>query len=143
MYNQIIILGIIVSIIFTELTQISPAGFIVPSYIVLCLSSPTRIVYTLAVALVTFLICKALGQVVILYGRRRFALMILMAFFVDYILQWIVKTPTPSLIGVLIPGIIANEFEKQGVVKSLCGLTICVALTSAVLMFSGSYVFRL
>ena len=43
MYNQIILLGVVVSMIFTEITGLS-AGLIVPGYLVLALHSPGRIV---------------------------------------------------------------------------------------------------
>ena len=46
MYNQIILLGVVVSMIFTEITGLS-AGLIVPGYLVLALHSPGRIVTTL------------------------------------------------------------------------------------------------
>ena len=49
MYNQIILLGVMVSMIFTELTGLS-AGLIVPGYLVLALHSPGRIVCTLLLA---------------------------------------------------------------------------------------------
>ena len=39
MYNQIILLGVVVSMIFTEITGLS-AGLIVPGYLVLALHSP-------------------------------------------------------------------------------------------------------
>ena len=49
MYNQIILLGVVVSMIFTEITGLS-AGLIVPGYLVLALHSPGRIVTTLIMA---------------------------------------------------------------------------------------------
>ena len=52
MYNQIILLGVVVSMIFTEITGLS-AGLIVPGYLVLALHSPGRIVTTLIMASVS------------------------------------------------------------------------------------------
>ena len=49
MYNQIILLGVVVSMIFTEITGLS-AGLIVPGYLVLALHSPGRIFTTLIMA---------------------------------------------------------------------------------------------
>ena len=42
MYDGIILLGVLVSLAFTELTGLS-AGLIVPGYLVLCFESPQRI----------------------------------------------------------------------------------------------------
>lgn len=135
MYNKIVVLGIMASILFTELTGLSPAGIIVPGYIVLSLRTPRRIVYTIIVALLAWAISRVLSNFVIIYGRRRFAMMILIAFFIDLILGYIIKDfGIPSMIGILVPGIMASEFEKQGVFKSLFSLGIVVGILSLVLI---------
>lgn len=135
MYNEIIVLGIMASILFTELTGLSPAGIIVPGYIVLSLRTPQRVVYTIIVALFAWAISRILSNFVILYGRRRFAMMILIAFFIDLSLGYIMKDfGIPSMIGILVPGIMASEFEKQGVFKSLFSLGIVVGIISLVLI---------
>ena len=72
MYHEIVLIGVAVSLLFTELTGFSPAGLIVPGYIVLCLQTPVRIVYTLVIALLAWGGGKLLGNFMILYGRRRF-----------------------------------------------------------------------
>ena len=43
MYSQIILAGVLVSLLFTELTGLS-AGLIVPGYLALSLHSPLRLV---------------------------------------------------------------------------------------------------
>ena len=135
MYNKIVVLGIMASILFTELTGLSPAGIIVPGYIVLSLRTPRRIVYTIIVALLAWAISRVLSNFVIIYGRRRFAMMILIAFFIDLTLGYTIKDfGIPSMIGILVPGIMASEFEKQGVFKSLFSLGIVVGILSLVLI---------
>ena len=115
MYHEIVLIGVAVSLLFTELTGFSPAGLIVPGYIVLCLQTPVRIVYTLVIALLAWGGGKLLGNFMILYGRRRFAVMILLAFTIDLIIASSEILPyDPGIIGVLVPGIIANELERQG-----------------------------
>lgn len=138
MYNEIVILGIAVSALFSEVTKLSPAGLIVPGYIVLYLRTPERIAYTLLIALATCLLSRLLGCVVILYGRRRFAVMILIAFAINLaVVKLGVFGGVPSLIGVLVPGIIATEFEKQGIARSLCSLTAATAIIALVLLCCG------
>lgn len=144
MYNEVVILGVIVSILFSEMTKLSPAGLIVPGYIALCLRTPERIVYTLAVALLACGCARLLGNVVILYGRRRFAVMILLAFALDLAVQHLGFLPqAPSLIGILVPGIIALEFDRQGVLRSLCSLGVVVGLISLILLCCGVSVLQL
>ena len=137
MYHEIVLIGVAVSLLFTELTGFSPAGLIVPGYIVLCLQTPVRIVYTLVIALLAWGGGKLLGNFMILYGRRRFAVMILLAFTIDLILPY-----DPGIIGVLVPGIIANELERQGAVKSLMSLAVVVGILALIMMGMGMQVFR-
>ena len=85
MYNQIILLGVVVSMIFTEITGLS-AGLIVPGYLVLALHSPGRIFTTLIMASVSVLLCRLASQWLILFGRRRFAFLILLTFVLNCVL---------------------------------------------------------
>lgn len=138
MYNQIIVLGVVVSIIFTELTGLSPAGIIVPGYIALCLRTPERVIYTIVVALLAWGTSKVLNNFIILYGRRRFAIMIILSFSIDFSLGFIINgLPMPSLIGILVPGIMASEFEKQGVFRSLFSLGITVGIIGLIMTIFG------
>ena len=135
MYHEIVLIGVAVSLLFTELTGFSPAGLIVPGYIVLCLQTPVRIVYTLVIALLAWGGGKLLG--------RRFAVMILLAFTIDLIIASSEILPyDPGIIGVLVPGIIANELERQGAVKSLMSLAVVVGILALIMMGMGMQVFR-
>lgn len=142
MYHEIVLAGVAISLIFSELTGLSPAGLVVPGYIALCLQSPQRIIYTLGVAFVVLGIAKVLSYFVILYGRRRFAVMVLLSFAVDFLIGLLGILPTdPGMIGVLIPGIIAGEMEKQGVFKSLLSLAVVVGILALLMMWQGIRVF--
>ena len=72
MYDQTILLGVIISLIYTEITGLS-AGLIISGYLVLNLQNPGRIVCTLVVALAAMGLCRLLARGLILYGRRWFA----------------------------------------------------------------------
>ena len=85
---------------------------------------------------------RALLQHVV-YGRRRFAVMILLAFTIDLIIASSEILPyDPGIIGVLVPGIIANELERQGAVKSLMSLAVVVGILALIMMGMGMQVFR-
>ena len=117
MYYEIVLAGVAISLLFVELTGLSPAGLIVPGYLALCLQTPWRIVYTLAVAVAAWGIAKLLGNVMILYGRRRFAVMVLLSFAIDLAVTSLgLLAYDPGMIGVLVPGIMAQELERQGYV---------------------------
>ena len=63
--SEILLLGIIVSIIFYELTDISPGGIIVPGLMVVYITQPMRIIYTLVVAVVAQLLVSLLSKKII------------------------------------------------------------------------------
>lgn len=144
MYHEIVLIGVAVSLLFTELTGFSPAGLIVPGYIVLCLQTPVRIVYTLVIALLAWGGGKLLGNFMILYGRRRFAVMILLAFTIDLIIASSEILPyDPGIIGVLVAGHhskrVGNGRER---IKSLMSLAVVVGILALIMMGMGMQVFR-
>ncbi len=132
------ILGIVISLFFYELTGISPSGLIVAGYFALNFHSPYRILYTFGIVLLTWGLAKILSNFVILYGRRRFAVMILLSFVINsIIIQSGVLVHTPGIIGKIVPGIIALEWERQGVLKSTLALGVVVILNLLVIMWLG------
>ncbi|MCQ2419564.1 MAG: poly-gamma-glutamate biosynthesis protein PgsC [Clostridia bacterium] len=138
MYDRAIILGVIVSMLFTELTGLSPAGLIVPGYLAMSLSSPVRIVYTLVISLCTAGLIRLLGRVLILYGRRRFALAILLAYVLHTVLSLSGFLPfRVDIIGCLVPGIMAREFDRQGLIKTLLSLLLVTGILVLILLLFG------
>ena len=59
---NIVLLGVIVSIIFLEITDISPGGIIVPGLMVLYIKQPERMIYTVLVAIITYFIVKFISK---------------------------------------------------------------------------------
>ena len=53
MINEIMVLGVILSIAFYEITEISPGGLIVPAYFALYLDNPTKIILTVFISVIT------------------------------------------------------------------------------------------
>lgn len=143
MYNEAMLAGIIISMLYTELTGLS-AGLIVPGYLALNLHSPGRLVFTLAVAAGSVGICRVLSSFVILYGRRRFAMLILLSFLLSEGLRMANLLPSGvTVIGILIPGIIAREVDRQGFVDSLLSLCITTGILALLFMLLGYPVWRL
>lgn len=133
MVNEVIILGIILSIIFYEITEISPGGLIVPAYIAFYLDNPQRVVITILAGILTFLIVKFISNHAIVYGRRKFALYIMISFIIRVVLKYfniyIVNEYElfilgGSIIGVIIPGIIAQEIDRHGMIRTISSLLI-------------------
>jgi len=136
-YN-IVILGILFSLIFAEITGVSPGGMIVPGYMALYYNLPHRIAATVGLSLITFLIGRILFNHTILFGRRKFAVMILISFTCSYLLSWIVGYagfiyhPVVLVIGYLVPGILALEMDRQGVIKTVAAMLIVTSILKLV-----------
>ncbi|MCB8564989.1 poly-gamma-glutamate biosynthesis protein PgsC [Fusobacterium ulcerans] len=141
MANDIIIFGIILSIIFYEITEISPGGLIVPAYIAFYINTPQRIIITIIAGILTFLIVKFISNHTIIYGRRKFALCIMISFMIRLILKYFniyivneyeIYILGGSVIGVIIPGIMAQEMDRHGIIRTVSSLMILSIFIKAV-----------
>lgn len=135
----ILVIGILISIIFYELTDVSPGGIIVPGLLVTYINSIERVIFTIIIAFLTFLIVKLLSKYVLVFGKRRFALMIIVSIFLSIIFELITHALSGyllsvSIVGYTIAGLIANDFYKQGVKKTLPALAICVCLLELIVI---------
>jgi poly-gamma-glutamate biosynthesis protein PgsC/CapC len=149
-------LGLAVSLLMTDLFGIATGGLIVPGYVALNLGAPRHLVATLVAALLTFGVMRALGHIMILYGRRRAALSILVGYLMGAILAaatrhaaWAVGPllgPGGALalsgfevIGYVIPGLLALCLERQGILETLCALwTAAVLVRLGLILVAGS-----
>ena len=141
MSDEIIIFGVLASIVFHELTQISPGGIIVPGYIALLLDEPVRVAVTIGLSLLTWGAVRLLSEHIILFGRRRCAVFIIISFLLRHATGLItaeahLPVTAAMVIGYLVPGILAHEIDRQGVVKTLSSmLLVAVALKLVFLAF--------
>ena len=127
MIFETFLIGILVAVLYVEIMDVYPGGIIVPAYFALHLDSPLRIVATLLIAALTLLTYKMLSRAFILFGKRRFALLILIG--VVWAQLWSLVFPfifDASLelkaIGWIIPALLANNLEKQKVFPTLASL---------------------
>ena len=140
MIHEILTLGVIVSIAFYELTEISPGGLIVPAYFALYLDAPLKLLITAFISLLTVAVLKILSRSTILYGRRRFAVCIMLSFLIKMILQYgnshllhvhELYFLNVHSIGTIIPGILAQEVDRNGAVRTLAALIIVAIVIKA------------
>lgn len=140
MLSNVVILGILVSIIFYEITEVSPGGMIVPGYIALFLSEPTRILITLVLSIAIMYIVNFLGEYAIIYGKRKFALMILISFVLRYAFKEGLSNADFSIVGIaaigyIVPGIAAQEMDRQGIVKTTSSILIAACIIKLLVFF--------
>lgn len=125
--NDMLLLGIFLSLIFAELTDLSAGGIIVPAYFAMYAYDPKRIIGTIFISLLCVVLIKFMSRFMILYGRRRFALYVMTGIFLRMLLG--ITTGDMSMsIGYLIPGILGRDIEKQGAVPTLVSLGIVTLL---------------
>lgn len=138
-------LGIAVNLLLTELLGLASAGLVVPGYLALYLNQPGRIAATALVALVTWALVKyAIGRVVVLYGRRRFGVTVLLGFVINIAFAHstaLVPDQPADLraIGYIVPGLIANQALVQGLWPTLLltALASAIVRLALVMLFGG------
>jgi len=137
MIVETLLIGLVLALLWAEITDLSPGGIIVPGYFALYLDRPLRAAATLAVALLTLAIYRFLARHLILFGRRRFVLMV----FVGAVLSqaWLLVLPRVfaapvelRVIGWVVPGILASSLARQKVLPTLASLAAVATLTFAV-----------
>ena len=126
--------GLAVSLLFSELFGLAAGGMVVPGYFALFLNKPADVILTLLAALATFLIVHLLSTFVIVYGRRRTVLMILVGYIVRILMDQVplnslamidvlaIGDPSFTVIGYIIPGLIAIWIDRQGLIETLSAL---------------------
>jgi len=138
-------IGLAVSLLFTELFGLAAGGMIVPGYIALFLTRPAEVLLTLAAGFITFAIVHALSSIMIVYGRRRTVLMILLGYLIGTLIRWATRDLTPdvpddyTVIGFIIPGLIAIWLDRQVVFQTLASLvTASVVVRLFLVIFVGT-----
>ena len=137
-------LGIILSLILSEALGVTAGGIIVPGYISLFLHEPVQVLSTFSVAILVWFIIKILSRVMFLYGKRRIVLALILGFFFGYLsrVTYIDSETINSVavIGNIIPGLIANWMDRQGVVRTLSVVLLTAVIVKLLVMiiFGGA-----
>jgi len=139
MMINIIILGIIVSIIFYEITDISPGGIVVPGLMVMYVNQFDKMIYTVIVAIITYLVVKFISRYLVIFGKRRFVILILVSILINFLLQLLlhsfsINLLNMSIIGYSIAGIIANDMYKQGIKRTIPSLAIVIVVLELIII---------
>ncbi len=135
MIEEAIGLGLLISLVFSETLGLAAGGMVVPGYVALLVHEPLRLLGTIIVSLATLGSLKLLSRYALVYGRRRIVVAVLFGFVYGALsrefLVFHLRDGTLEFqtIGYIIPGLIANWMERQGVVQ-----TLAVMVTTAVLV---------
>lgn len=142
-----IAIGLVVSLLVTEVFGLSVGGMIVPGYLALSLHHPIAVAMTVVAALLTWAIIRQLSHWVILFGRRRVVLTMLFGFVVGTSIRLLSSTlaglPVEDplspvvMIGFIVPGLIALWFERQGFIETLSPMISAAVLVRLTLITIG------
>jgi len=135
-------LGIILSLFFTETLGVTAGGVIVPGYIALFLHQPQMVLGTFVISIATYLIVKLLSSFMLIYGKRRLVLSLLIGFFIGYFVKENVQDGSLLVIGNIIPGLIASWMDRQGVFRTISVILITASIVQLMLMLLYRGVFH-
>jgi len=135
-------LGIILSLFFTETLGVTAGGVIVPGYIALFLHQPQMVLGTFVISITTYLIVKLLSSFMLIYGKRRLVLSLLIGFFIGYFVKENVQDGSLLVIGNIIPGLIASWMDRQGVFRTISVILITASIVQLLLMLLYRGVFH-
>ena len=135
-------LSVILSFLVTELTGLLTGGMVSAGYLAFYFSEPMRILSTFLLSALIAIILRLSREFLILYGRRRFMLSILLSILFVYALEkaYFIMSPLSldlRVIGYIIPGLIANDMEKQGIIRTSLALIIVIALVKLLSILGG------
>ncbi len=121
-------IGLGVSLLLSELFGLAGGGLVVPGYLALHLTQPLTVALTLAAGFAAFVIVRALGSIMIIFGRRRTVLMILIGYLMGMVARYFIPEHVATsgaefrVVGYIIPGLIAVWLDRRGIVESFCSL---------------------
>lgn len=116
-----IILGLTCSFLAEEIFGVLVGGVVVPGYLALVFDQPLILVSVYLISMLTYVVVEfVLPRYVILFGRRKFVITLIIAMAFKLIFDLVYPAlPFASLtfrgIGVIVPGLLANAYSKQGI----------------------------
>jgi len=148
MFEIAIGLGVLISLFFLETFGAAAGGIVVSGYVAMYLHQPITILATLSISFVVYLIVKILGKFMFIYGRRRMVVTVLLGFILGWAARYygvfanINADYSVNVIGFIIPGLIANAMEKQGILRTISVMTVAAVIVRLllVLIFNGQLI---
>ena len=97
------------------------------------LDDPNRIITTFFISSIVYLIMQLLSKFILIYGKRR----IVLALILGFLFGSFFRIPEQNsffnidlvVIGNIIPGLIANWMDKQGVIRTISTVLITACVT--------------
>lgn len=142
MLHKAIGISIILGFFFSEFLGIATGGLVSAGYMAFFMATPARIISTLVLSLVIYGLTVLLQKWIIIYGRRRFMVVVLLSLIGTWLVEQVFSKSLGfigqdiRMVGFIIPGLIANDMFKQGVVKTLAAVSI-LSIIIRLIILSG------
>lgn len=142
MSHETLLIGFLVAVAFHELTGISPGGIVVPAYLALYAGQPLRLAGTAAAAAIGLGIYRLLYPRLILFGRRRFFVLVTASGLAALASGMFFPVLLPEAagwraVGIVVPGLLADSCRKQGALvtasAALTAMTVTYLLSRLIL----------
>ena len=140
MIHKAIGISIILGFLFSEFLGIATGGLVSAGYMAFFMGTPARVISTLALSLIIYCLTLLLQKYIIIYGKRRFMVVVLLSLIGTWLVeQYLSKYlgfigQDVRMVGFIIPGLIANDMFKQGVVKTLAAVTILSVIIRLIIL---------
>jgi gamma-polyglutamate biosynthesis protein CapC len=141
---EVAVLGIAIGLVFSLccylVSNLSPGGMITPGWLGLALVTDPRKLWIIAgVTAATYLGTRLLQRLVILYGKRLFAAVLLLGVFLQLTVFLFLAQGRPSpfplrTLGFVVPGLIAYQCVRQPVAGTLVATAAVTMLSYVVLL---------
>lgn len=157
-------IGLIISLWFTEVFGLCVGGMIVPGYLAMSLNKPATVFMTLIAALATAWFVQGLDHWMIVFGRRRVVITMVVGFAVASLMRVLFSMCFSSanaltqnsflpaqlslealrnqlagvtIIGFVIPGLIALWIGRSGATRTIAPLLVATVMVHLILVAVG------
>jgi len=139
-YDQYVYLaigiGMLIGLLFSESLGVMGGGVIVPGYFALHLQDLNSVFITFFISILTYGFISFLSKYLLIYGRRRVILSLLVAFLIGLYFREFIYL---EYIGFIIPGLVASWMDKQGVIRTISVIIIESSIVHFILMLIFMY----
>jgi poly-gamma-glutamate biosynthesis protein PgsC/CapC len=133
-------IGLVFALICYLTTNLSPGGMITPGWIALILFEDyLQAAVVVLMTIVTFALAKGMERVVILYGKRLFATVVMLSVLLQLTAFLIIQQDFPLLfshqtLGFVAPGLVAYQLIRQPPGATVLATTVVSAATYGVIV---------
>lgn len=134
--SLLVSLSVALGMAFYGRTGLSGGGILSPGLLALQGASSRPLIATVAAALLLLPLIEGAVRLLGLYGRQRLAFALLAALVLRGFLPFLLPSGSgvPVWVGWVVPGLVAADMERQGIVPTVAAL---ILLTASTLLLGG------